>query len=145
MFIGIGDKPKHPLALWEQFFRYPLVSTRKDRKLQMASRLTCCSAMICLRCGNCCVHLDIAIIDPKSILPDGTINPNRSMAIIFKPAGERCPHLVFDGETAVCTIHHLSCYRGTPCDEFEQLGPENSVCIMSGYFRKLGSRKIAKL
>ncbi|OPY51501.1 MAG: hypothetical protein A4E48_01556 [Methanosaeta sp. PtaU1.Bin060] len=94
-------------------------------------------AMICLRCGNCCVYLDIAIIDPGSILPDGTIDPDRSMAMIFKPAGVMCPHLLFDGKTAVCTIHHLSCYRGTPCDQFEQIGPEDSVCIMSGYFRAL--------
>ena len=29
--------------------------------------------MICLRCGYCCVHLDVAILNPKSIKSDGSI------------------------------------------------------------------------
>ncbi len=95
--------------------------------------------MICKRCGQCCYHLDIFIINPKSILSDGTINPHDPQAMIFKPAGKGCPHLAYEaageGEIAVCTIHHLPCYRGSPCEQFEQLGLADDVCIMSGYFR----------
>ncbi len=95
--------------------------------------------MLCLRCGQCCFHLDINVINPRSILPDGTVNPDDPEAMIFKPARQMCPHLVIEDEgaacMATCAIHHLPCYRGTPCDQFEQIGPEDAVCIMSGYFR----------
>ena len=97
--------------------------------------------MICLRCGQCCLHLDIFVVNPSSILADGSIDPDDTQAMIFKPAGQRCPHLASlagnDGSLAVCTIHHLPCYRGTPCEQFEQLGPEDTVCVMSGYFKAL--------
>jgi len=63
---------------------------------------------------------------------------------MLKLAGERCPHLVHqldrDGSLAICTIHHLHCYRGTPCELFDQLGPEDAVCVMSGYLRALAEK-----
>ncbi|OPY54259.1 MAG: hypothetical protein A4E49_01078 [Methanosaeta sp. PtaU1.Bin112] len=97
--------------------------------------------MLCLRCGQCCIHLDIFIVNPSSILADGSINPEDQQAMIFKPAGERCPHLAFkpggSSPLAVCAIHHLHCYRGTPCEQFEQLGPEDAICVMSRYLRDL--------
>ena len=72
--------------------------------------------MICLRCGQCCLHLDIFVVNPSSILADGGIDTDDQEAMIFKPAGKRCPHLAHqpdrDGCLAVCTIHHLPCYRG---------------------------------
>jgi hypothetical protein len=102
--------------------------------------------MICLRCGECCLHLDIFIVNASSILADGSIDPQAQQAMIFKPAGERCPHLAFEpegsGPLAVCTIHHLPCYRGTPCELFEQLGPEDAVCVMSRYLRGLDERSV---
>ena len=100
--------------------------------------------MICLRCGQCCLHLDIFIVNPSSILVDGSIDPDDQEAMIFKPAGKRCPHLVFEadceGDRAVCTIHHLPCYRGTPCEQFEQVGPEDAVCFMSRYLTALDEK-----
>jgi ferredoxin len=97
--------------------------------------------MLCLRCGQCCLHLDIFIVNPSSILADGSIDPDDHEAMIFKTAGERCPHLaimlVGSGPLAVCTIHHLHCYRGTPCEQFEQLGPDDVVCVMSQYLEDL--------
>jgi hypothetical protein len=61
--------------------------------------------------------------------------------MIFKPAGQRCPHLAHQPDRdcclALCTIHHLPCYRGTPCEQFEQLGPEDAVCVMSRYLQAL--------
>ncbi|MHC1688398.1 MAG: hypothetical protein AB9879_11880 [Methanothrix sp.] len=90
--------------------------------------------MICLRCGNCCRYLDIFVINPRSILPDGTLDPHDPESMIFKPAGDVCPHFICDRDVAVCTIHHLPCYQGTPCRQFELLGPEEQVCMMGGYF-----------
>ncbi|NMB86131.1 MAG: hypothetical protein A4E44_00974 [Methanosaeta sp. PtaB.Bin018] len=91
--------------------------------------------MICQRCGNCCIHLDIYIINPTSVLPDGTIDTGDPSAMIHKPAGERCPHLAWENNQAACVIHHLPCYQGTPCQLFEQVGSEDAVCIMSSYFK----------
>ena len=100
--------------------------------------------MICKRCGQCCFHLDIFIINPRSILPDGTVSSDDPEAMIFKPAQQKCPHLSYkaasEGEIAVCAIHHLPCYRGTPCEQFEQLGPAEDICFMSGYFQLQGRR-----
>jgi hypothetical protein len=101
--------------------------------------------MICLRCGGCCLHLDIFVVNPDSIRADGSIDPLDPSGMIFKPSGKKCPHLVLQADpaeegrrVAVCSIHHLSCYQGTPCQQFEQIGPEDCVCIMSAYFKKLG-------
>ncbi len=98
--------------------------------------------MLCLRCGQCCLHLDIFIVNPSSILADGSIDADDLEAMIFKPAGMKCPHLAHqpEGEVsiAVCTIHHQFCYRGTPCEQFEQLGPEDAVCVMSRYLQGSG-------
>jgi len=90
--------------------------------------------MICLRCGNCCFLLDIFIVNPVSIMPDGSLDLKDPWAMISKPAGERCPHFSRVGDLAVCTIHHLPCYQGTPCQQFEQIGPEEAVCVMKEYF-----------
>jgi len=112
--------------------------------------------MLCLRCGGCCFHLDIYVVNPASILSDGSINPDDPESMIFKPSGVACPHLSFQTiqtthddvpedvaanakeKKAICTIHHLSCYQETPCQQFEQVGSADDVCIMSGYFRMMG-------
>jgi len=62
--------------------------------------------------------------------------------MIRKPAGERCPHLAFAGEVAICAIHDLPCYRGTPCDLFDQFGPEDGICILGSYFKSSGSAEL---
>ncbi len=93
--------------------------------------------MICKRCGRCCIHLDILVVNPRSILPDGRLDRSDPVAMISKPAGEACPHLAFEAaskeQIATCTIHHLTCYRDTPCERFEQIGPEDSICLLSSY------------
>jgi hypothetical protein len=91
--------------------------------------------MICLRCGSCCIDLDIAIVNPKSILADGAINPKDRTSMIFKSKGQICPHLNLQGDKAVCKIHQLPCYKGTPCQQFEQVGAADDPCMMSGYFQ----------
>ncbi|NYT01978.1 MAG: hypothetical protein GKC10_04385, partial [Methanosarcinales archaeon] len=95
--------------------------------------------MICLRCGYCCTHLDVSIVNPRAIRPDGSLDPGRRDSMIPKPAGWRCPHLAFQDGKAVCTIHQLPCYQGSPCDQFEQFGPQDDVCILGAYFRSTGA------
>lgn len=96
--------------------------------------------MICLRCGCCCTNLDVVIINPRSIRPDGTVDPDDRDCVIFKPAGRKCPHLAYREKKTICTIHHLLCYEGTPCDQFEQFGPANAVCMLGSYFKSIGSQ-----
>jgi hypothetical protein len=93
--------------------------------------------MICLRCGYCCINLDVAIVNPVSIQPDGTVNPEDSGQVIFKSKGQQCPHLVYLEDKAVCKIHELPCYRGTPCQQFEQMGSIDDVCVMSYFFQSV--------
>jgi len=96
--------------------------------------------MICLRCGGCCLYLDILVVNPDHIREDGSIDSINPASMIFKPSGKKCPHLVFQadppGEKAVCSIHHLPCYQGTPCQQFEQIGQADDICIMSAYFKR---------
>ncbi|HOT06875.1 MAG: hypothetical protein A4E45_00592 [Methanosaeta sp. PtaB.Bin039] len=93
--------------------------------------------MICLRCGYCCDHLDVMIVDPRAIRADGTIDPQRTSAMVSKPSDTRCPHLEFRDGMAACTIHELACYQGSPCQLFVQFGPEDDICILGGYFRSI--------
>lgn len=90
--------------------------------------------MICLKCGCCCIYLDVAIVNPKSIRLDGTVDPENCETVIFKPKGQICPHLIRVQDKAVCKIHELPCYMGTPCQQFEQVGREDDVCMMRSYF-----------
>jgi hypothetical protein len=106
--------------------------------------------MICLRCGGCCYNLDIFVVNPDKIREDGSIDLTDSASMIFKPSDKKCPHLFFQASPdgagagmAVCSIHHLPCYQGSPCQQFEQMGPEDDVCMMSDYFQKLCAGKKA--
>ena len=74
--------------------------------------------MICLRCGYCCVHYAVIIVDdPKLGIEPGNLKE--------KCTGDRCPHLTGDvcGEYG-CAIHDKPWYDETPCYEFGQI--ENS-------------------
>lgn len=91
--------------------------------------------MICLRCGCCCTNLDVAIVNPKFIRADGTIDLALPGSMIFKPCGRKCPHLAYVKSDAVCTIHDLPCYKGTPCQQFEQFGQVDDVCTLASYYK----------
>jgi len=103
--------------------------------------------MLCLRCGGCCLHLDIFIVNAARIREDGSIDPADPESMIFKPSGKSCPHLSFEpsedegDRIAVCKIHHMPCYQNTPCHHFEQIGAADDVCIMSAYFKTLKNGK----
>lgn len=101
-------------------------------------------AMICLRCGCCCINLDVAVPNPDAIRPDGTLDTAHRMPVIFKRAGEPCPHLTFADGAAVCRIHEMECYRGSPCDLFEQMGPPESICVLNAYFRECFEKERAR-
>lgn len=85
--------------------------------------------MICLRCGYCCQHYFVQVVDDPSIgIEDGNI-------ITLYGDGTRCPHLQGDtpGEFS-CGIHNEPWYDQTPCFEFTQIEQDpKSPCRMGEY------------
>ena len=63
-------------------------------------------------------------------------------SFIFKPSGHRCHHLVNYVEIAECAIHSFPCYKGTPCQQFEQVGQEDDMCILSEYLKTYVEQEI---
>jgi len=49
--------------------------------------------------------------------------------------------LSFQGDLAMCIIHAMPCYKGSPCDQFEQLGREDDLCVLGAYFKAVGYEK----
>jgi hypothetical protein len=88
------------------------------------------------------MRLSVAIVNPSSIRSDGTVDNEDPASFIFKPSGNRCPHLVNCGEIAECAIHSLPCYKGTPCQQFEQVGLENDICVLRDYFKTYDGQEI---
>jgi hypothetical protein len=97
--------------------------------------------VICQRCGYCCIHLDVNIVNPRTILPGVNTDPGEREVWVLKPKGQRCPHLSFHGDLVVCVIHAMPCYKGSPCDQFEQLGREDDLCVLGAYFKAAGYEK----
>jgi hypothetical protein len=57
--------------------------------------------MICQRCGNCCVTMDVVIhVNGKA----------------YMKSGGACPYLRFSGNEASCAAHDEPWYKGSPCD-----------------------------
>ena len=71
--------------------------------------------MKCLRCGSCCVMLDVIIVDDPEL---GIKEDN----LKHKPSGERCQHLLGNvfGEMS-CSIHDRPWYDETPCASHGQV------------------------
>ena len=80
--------------------------------------------MKCFRCGYCCIHLDVIIVDPVDVSRITTLvglTPDANVNLLHKPCGERCPHLRFEGRKAVCVIHDYPWFSETPCFQYVQV------------------------
>lgn len=85
--------------------------------------------MICLRCGYCCKHLWVMIVDDpeKGLIKDNIIE--------HKGGGKPCKHLRGErpGEYS-CTIHSKPWYKKTPCYGHVQIErSERDFCRMGKY------------
>lgn len=78
--------------------------------------------MKCLRCGYCCIHLEVIIVDDPKL---GVVENN----LISKHTGDRCKHMRGDkpGEYS-CAIHNEPWYEESPCFQFTQVEARNSNC-----------------
>lgn len=88
--------------------------------------------MKCLRCGYCCVASAVAIVSPSHVSENVDLD---NVGVEFKRSYELCPHLKFENNEAVCTIHHYKWYKYTPCARHSQIEPQNSNCRLGIYFR----------
>ncbi len=78
--------------------------------------------MKCLRCGYCCIHYGVIIVKPECVdnpqLDD--INSSKK-TLMHKEGGKECPHLSWEGDTAICGIHDKDWYEKTPCFSHGQI------------------------
>ena len=85
--------------------------------------------MICLRCGYCCKHLSVVIVDdPKKGIVEGNL-------IHHKGDGTPCKHLIGSkpGEY-FCAVHSEPWFKDTPCFAYTQIEQKNSNCRMGEFF-----------
>jgi hypothetical protein len=79
--------------------------------------------MICLRCGYCCKHYSVVIVDDPSVgIEDGNL-------IFHEGDGNSCKHLQGSepGEYS-CALHDESWYDQTPCFAYTQIEGHDSKC-----------------
>lgn len=84
--------------------------------------------MICLRCGYCCKHYAVIIVDdPEQGIIEGNL-------ILHSGKGVACKYLTGDepGEYE-CAVHNESRYPETPCFSHTQIERGNTNCRMGEY------------
>lgn len=92
--------------------------------------------MICLRCGYCCTKLTIIIIKPEYVREKLNLNKLPEDAfMVAGVGGQLCPHLSWDGDTAVCKIHHFPWYKKTPCYRHGQIERSGNTLCRMGKFK----------
>lgn len=83
--------------------------------------------MKCLRSGQCCIALDVIIVDDPTL---GIIESN----LKHKPSGIKCQHLVGDSAGHYsCAIHSESWYVDTPCYRHSQVEQSDSPCRVGNH------------
>lgn len=88
--------------------------------------------MKCLRCGYCCIHYDVIIVDEPS-------KGLRQSNLKHKPCGEKCQHLL--GNTPgnyACNVHHYKWYKRTPCYSHSQIEQGDTNCRLGEFMLKKG-------
>ena len=78
--------------------------------------------MKCLRCGYCCIAYDVIV-------------PLSKEEAAYKPNGQLCWNLEFNGEEAYCKIHEEDFFIDSPCDQFTQIEQGETNCRMGDYVK----------
>jgi len=84
--------------------------------------------MICLRCGWCCINLEVVI--PKEGIDFDNIDFDIEDSWCMKHTGDVCPHLLEQDGKAFCKLHHYPWFQDTPCGQYTQIGREDAECRM---------------
>ena len=93
--------------------------------------------MKCLRCGYCCTHYFVAIVDNPKL---GIVDEN----IITHEGNGPCKHLIGNkpGEYS-CAIHEYPWYKDTPCHAYTQV--EESIdneCRTGAFMMKKENKEL---
>jgi len=95
--------------------------------------------MICLRCGYCCFHSFVQVVDDPEIgIDDG------NLITLYGDGTVKCPHLIGDipGQYA-CAVHDRTWYEETPCFAYTQIETSpDTPCRMGEYILKEASHDI---
>jgi len=84
--------------------------------------------MICKRCGYCCIHYTVVIVDKPEL---GLRDDN----LIAKPSGVRCKHLVGTVPGKMfCALHDKPWYKKTPCFSHGQIEENKDTPCRLGVF-----------
>lgn len=94
--------------------------------------------MKCLRCGYCCYFYEVIIVSKEAIRPDGSIDFEDESSYQSKHTGEQCPHLLWDNDTAVCSIHRYEWFCDTPCGQHTQIESTSTPCRLGKHIRSTG-------
>lgn len=93
----------------------------------------------CYRCGYCCFHLRVRIIDPSYIeLLKEITDPNKikDYHIMIKEPNKDCPYLKWiDKNTTICTIHEYPVFTLTVCYYFSMSFNDESYCLVGHYIK----------
>jgi len=91
--------------------------------------------MICLRCGYCCQHLAVVIVD------DPQKGPEEGNLIVHEGHGVPCKHLQGSRPGGYsCAIHDEPWYQETPCAQHGQIESNPWVPCRMGEYVLGGSR-----
>lgn len=83
--------------------------------------------MICLRCGYCCTHYTVVVVDNPELGP-------RQDNLKVVGDGTPCHHLIGDTPGKYrCALHHYPWYKETPCFRHGQIERGNTYCRMGQY------------
>ncbi len=99
--------------------------------------------MICLRCGYCCIYLDVVIINPQFVPESGEFTDAEwedDKIYMHKGHGVPCPHLIWNEmNQAGCKIHEMPFYKMTPCFMHGQIERNKTdSCRMGNYMHQNG-------
>ena len=79
--------------------------------------------MICLQCGRCC-SFPVGIVKPEYVdIYDPTESDFEKVKswIMIKKEGEECPHIKWEGDKAICSVHDKEWFSDTPCGRHGQI------------------------
>lgn len=88
--------------------------------------------MTCQRCGYCCIAYDVIIIHPNYIQKELVIDELPKEAFLHKEYNHICPFLEWNGDIAICRIHHFSWFEETPCASHNA----NQVCRLGKHLKE---------
>ena len=95
--------------------------------------------MFCYRCSHCCYWFMVTIVKEEYFDKIKTENDLTMDAVEIKEERVWCKYLINNLGKFVCTIHHYSWFKFTPCYQFTQMEEnKDSPCRIGEWYRGEG-------